>query len=326
MVIFRGFDTDKDVPDLSGKVIVLTGGTSSPHPSPSFPTDRYGLGTSGVGKTAIEHLAKHNPSHIYFTGRNVPSADALIASCPDPSHLTFVQVDLTSLDSVRAAAERILTDTDRLDILIANAGIMATPLGQTKDGYEIQFGTNHVGNAALALRLLPLMKRTAELSESDVRFVAVTSLGARSASSIDFGTIKTTQEDLRFGTWGRYGQSKLANVLFARELARRYPQITSLAIHPGVVNTRLVTNLGFWKWLFVRAANPGGLITPEEGGVNSVWAATGRGVRRKCDGQRRVAFFEPVGKAYAGHAACFDEGLMKRLWEWTEKEVGVKAP
>ena len=233
---------------------------------------------------------------------------------------------LDSLASVKEAADKIVQQTDRVDIVIANAGIMAVPPALSKDGYEIQFATNHIGNAALTLQVLPLMLKTAKMPGADVRFVALTSSGYRGhpKQGVDFATLKTTQESMALGAWGRYGQSKLANILFARQLARRYPSITSLAIHPGVVNTELVTELGWANWLLVRTTNPH-LLKPEQGAVNTVWAATGKDVRTRL-GKEKVALYEPVGKKHAGAKTCFDEKLMKDLWEWTEREVGVQAP
>lgn len=248
----------------------------------------------------------------------------MLAALPPGVKATFLACDLGSLASIRAAAERFADA--RLDVFIANAGVMAVDAGLTADGYEVQFGTNHVGNAALLLRLLPVMRRTAAQPGADVRFVALTSLGYRGhpGEGIRFATLRTPQEDMPLGTWGRYGQSKLANVAFAMELARREPAITSVAVHPGVVRTELVTELGFWKRALVYVTNPLGLMTPEQGGCNTAWAAAAPGVRAEV-AKGKAALFEPVGKAHAGDAACWDEKLAKELWEWTEKEVGVKA-
>jgi NAD(P)-dependent dehydrogenase (short-subunit alcohol dehydrogenase family) len=247
-------------------------------------------------------------------------------------------MELASLASVKAAAEKVLTLITRLDIFIANAGIIAPP-GVTTDGYEIQFGTNHLGNAALTLHLLPLLLATAKsVPNADVRFVALTSLGYRGhpQEGVRFDTIRTPQADLlpALGDWGRYGQSKLANILFARELSRRYGEthgITSCAVHPGVVETDFVTELGFWNRALVRVTQLNRLITPAQGGVNTVWAATSPDVKAKLQGiggrkGGRVAFFEPVGRPNSGQDRCFDEALMKKLWEWTEEQVGIKAP
>jgi NAD(P)-dependent dehydrogenase (short-subunit alcohol dehydrogenase family) len=292
------------------------------------------LGTGGVGKTAVIELAKHHPARIIFTGRNQPAADEVISTCQaiDRSvQVTFLPCDLTSLESIRRAADAF--DADRLDVFVANAGVMAQPPGQTKDGYETQFGVCHVGNSALLLRLLPVMLRTKrEDPGADVRFVAVTSLGfgGHPAEGIDFPSLKTDGSNVRFGTWGRYGQAKLANILMAHELARRHPEITSLGVHPGVVKTELVTNLGWAHRLMVFVTNPR-LMTPRQGCYNTLWAATGKGVPEKVRGQAKggkkdgAAFWVPVGKVHKGDAKCWDGELAKRLWEWTEQEVGVRG-
>ncbi|EGR48315.1 uncharacterized protein TRIREDRAFT_41312, partial [Trichoderma reesei QM6a] len=308
-----------DVPNLAGKVILITGG-------------------NGIGKQTVLELAKHNPSHIYFTGRNTLSAATVISqSNLSPQSITFIPCDLASLESVRQAAETHFKH-DRLDIFIANAGILAVPPGLTKDGYEIQFGTNHLGNAALLLRLLPVMLRTAGdfvpdaekeeegEKEKDVRFVAVTSLGyfTHPVNGIDFAGLKTKQENLLLGKWARYGQSKLANVLFARELGKRFPQITSVAVHPGVVKTEMITRLGLVDRVLTWGMSPLGMLTPREGAYNTLWAATAADVRgrmRKGDEGGEVALFEPVGRPHAGSAKCRSDELAGRLWEWTVEEV-----
>ncbi|KAM5341855.1 hypothetical protein ACJ41O_014886 [Fusarium nematophilum] len=292
MPSYCGFDPEKDISNLSGKVILVTGGTA------------------GIGRSAILTLARHGPSHIYFTGRSSTSASSLIQALGSvPS--TFLECDLASLASVRAAASKF--QHDRLDVFVANAGIMAVDAGVTEDGVEVQFGVNHLGNAALLLHLLPIMLSTAEKPGSDVRYVAVTSLGYRGHPNqgIDFATLHSPQEDIRFGTWGRYGQSKFANIVFAKELGRRYPQIKSLAVHPGVIATGLVTELGFWKRMFVYVTNPR-MMGVEEGGYNTAWAAAGRIER-----EEGVALYEPVGRANGGDGKCFDEELGRELWEWT---------
>ncbi|KAH6886404.1 oxidoreductase [Thelonectria olida] len=307
MTSYCGFNPEKDLPDLSGKVILITGGTR------------------GVGKTALLHLAAKSPAHVYFTGRSQAAADSVLAALPANVPATFLSCDLTSLESIRLAAEHF--SHDRLDIFIANAGVMAVDASLTKDGFEMQFGVNHIGNAALLLRLLPVMRRTAAQQGSDVRYVALTSRGYRGhpREGVRFASLRTTQEDMPMGTWGRYGQSKLANIVFAHEVARRYPEMAALAVHPGVVETELVTGLTFWKKMLVRVTNPMGLMTPEQGGMNTAWAAAGGDVRGKIAEGEKVAFFEPVGRGNGGDAICLDEKLGRELWEWTEGVVGVKA-
>lgn len=145
-----------------------------------------------------------------------------------------------SIHSIKAAATTFLASVSRLDILMLNAGIMACPPGLTKESFEVQFGTNHMGHAFLVKLLLPLLLGTAAASPGiDVRVVSVSSVAHKFCPSvgIDFGVLKTPADGM--ATNDRYGQSKLANVLFIGELARRYPQLTSVAIHPGTVKTDL---------------------------------------------------------------------------------------
>lgn len=127
---------------------------------------------------------------------------------------------------------------------------MATPPALTADGYEIQFGTNHMGHALLIKHLLPLLETTAD-GYGDARVVSLTSLGAGIIRDpgIDFGQFKTTM-DRGFGAqWTRYGFSKLANILYSQQLAKRHPRITTASVHPGVIKTDLVGTLGFWERL-----------------------------------------------------------------------------
>ncbi|KAL3433238.1 hypothetical protein BDV09DRAFT_186837 [Aspergillus tetrazonus] len=233
------FSPEKDIPNLLGKVILITGGTA------------------GLGAAAVIHLAKHSPAHIYISGRNAKSADVVIQQAQKSgTKVSFLACDLASLDSVKKAADTILAQESRLDLLMCNAGIMAVPPGKTSDGYEVQFGTNHLGHALLIQKCLPLLQQTAALPGADVRVVILTSLGFRMhpSAGIVFSDLKSEQNFTAFGSWIRYGQSKLANILYARELARRYPSITSVSVHPGVVGTGLVENLGWAKRTCVQPA------------------------------------------------------------------------
>lgn len=218
---------------------------------------------------------------------------------------------------MKQAAESFLAQESRLDILMCNAGIMATPPGLTADGYEIQFGTNHLGHALLIRKLLPLLQTSAEAA--DVRIILLTSLGFKMhpGGGIVFDAVRTKQEFSAFGGWIRYGQSKLANLLYARELARRYPTITSISVTPGVVNTGLVENLGRFNRAFVWVTNLGQLMKPEEGAYNQLWAST-IAKHTLQNGQ----FYEPVGVlSNKLDKASQDAALAKRLWDWTEEAL-----
>ncbi|KAI9150064.1 oxidoreductase, short-chain dehydrogenase reductase family [Paramyrothecium foliicola] len=308
MAPFSGFDP-ADIPDLTDKVILVTGGTG------------------GIGRTTVLELARHNPGHVYFTGRNAAAAESLIGACAaeaslPASRLTFVPCDHASLESVGAAAARFAHD--RLDVFVANAGVHTSDAATTADGLEVHFGVNHVGNAALLLRLLPVMLRTAAAT-GDARFVSVASFAYVVApwGGIQFDSLRTPQAGMLHGTWGRYGQSKLANILFARALARRCPQLTSVALHPGIIRTSMVDNMGalsrFWLW-----AGNNGFITEEQGSYNTLWAATAPDVKQKME-DSRAAYVWPVGKMANGTPRARDDELADKLWAWTEEVVGITA-
>ena len=197
---------------------------------------------------------------------------------------------------------------------------MATPPALLTDGYEIQFATNHLGHALLIRRLLPTLQATAQ-AHGDARIINLTSVAhnMHPKSGINFTTLKTKQEDLGTAagaSWARYGQSKLANLLYADELTRRYPAVTSTAVHPGVVETELVTkHLSFAKRLGLRLNFLGKSKTyPEEGAKNQTWAATASGVQSG-------TYYVPVGVKGRREKLGANEDLARRLWEWTEREL-----
>jgi NAD(P)-dependent dehydrogenase (short-subunit alcohol dehydrogenase family) len=275
------FNPDNDIPPLTGKVILITGGTFFSTLQAFFLTLHQLrpllIGTGGLGKGSVLALAKHDPDHIYFTGRNVQRAQAVIAEAQKAipgSRLTFLQCDFASLAATKAGMQMFALD--RLDVLVCNAGVMAQPAQTSKDGYEIQFATNHLAHALLIKLLLPIMLQTAELHGSDVRIITLTSVGWRGypKGGVVFQTLNSTQDFGALGPWRRYGQSKLANILYAAELARQHPQLTCVSVHPGVVATDLVNTLGVRDKLMVYAGNKWKLNTESEGVLNQLWAAT----------------------------------------------------
>jgi NAD(P)-dependent dehydrogenase (short-subunit alcohol dehydrogenase family) len=268
----------------------------------------------------VLELAAHNPAHILFTGRNAKAAEDVIGRGLKGVKLTFIACDTANNSSVKSAAENILsTIPDRLDVLVCCAGIMAKPAGVSKDGFEIHFATNQLGHSILVRKLLPLLEKTASLPGADVRIVMVTSLAWKGTPSggIQFDKLRSEQDLPVLGPWLRYGQSKLANLLYARELAERYPNILSFAIHPGVVKTSLVTDLSWSQKLLVYIPNIGQMLTPEQGTYNLLWAVTA-----KKEGIKRGGFYVPVGKLSEEKTKpSEDPALRKKLWDWTEEEI-----
>ena len=226
--------TTNDIPDLSGRLAIITGATGG-----------LGLETSLVlaGKGAEVVLAARNPA-------KGAEAERLIRSRHANAAVRFELLDLASLASVRAFAERHLATGRPIDILIDNAGVMALPTRQTTvDGFEMQFGTNYLSHFALVGRLLPL------LIAAKARVVQLSSVAHRS------GHIRL--DDLNYQThyspWPVYQQSKLAMLMFALELQRRSDAngwgLTSVAAHPGFARTDLIANGHAGKpGLFARGA------------------------------------------------------------------------
>ena len=279
------------------------------------------VGNAGLGKLTIEVLARHFPSRIYLVGRNAAKCNAAIESIKstNPSApVRFLECDLASLASVAIAARNFTSENKRLDILICNAGLMDTNPGLTSDGYEKLFGINYLGHALLIKLLLPTMELTSTAEHTDVRIVSLTSTAAAIYpwGGIQFDQLHTTQPSLLFGAWHRYGQSKLAVLLHAVELARRHPAVTIVAVHPGAVKTDMVGNLSWANRALVYATNIGRMLSPEEGVLNPLWAATAPRADVESGG-----YYEPVGqrgkldKQWQGHS------LTERLWNWTQMEL-----
>ncbi|KAK9415118.1 putative NAD(P)-binding protein [Seiridium unicorne] len=265
------FNPETDIPSLTGKTVMVTGGNN------------------GLGLQSVLHFARAG-AKVYMCSRSTTKANAVISSInsTNPSaDIHVLELELGSLESVKTAAQAFLSANDRLDILMLNAGIMAVPEGIIKDGYEIQFGTNHLGHAALAKCLLPLMVQTAAQPGSD-------------------------------GPWGRYGHSKLANIYFVKELAKHYPQILSVAVHPGGVKG---TGLGdtvratsqSWLTQVALAITKKLMMSVEEGVRGQLWASV---ADRTEVGAGKVYY--PVGKEHKGRELVNDERQVDALWDWTE--------
>ncbi|WQF87935.1 Putative short-chain dehydrogenase/reductase SDR, NAD(P)-binding domain superfamily [Colletotrichum destructivum] len=295
------FDQSKDMPNLEGKVIFVTGGTN------------------GLGKQAVLEFARHKPAQLWLAARNPTVAEQTIQEIrmevPD-APIQYVQLDLASFASIRSAFNTFQEKSKRLDILMLNAGITAAPCGLTDDGYEIQFGTNYLGGVLLTKLLLPTLLATTKKPSADTRVVFLGSEAASMAPSegILFDSLKTEIE--KEGAWVKYGQSKLAVILYARELARRNPELKVSAVHPGFVDTNWAES---WKSssFFLRALYPlmrMASIGVEDGVRNQLWASVSPDVISG-------TYYVPVGQPGHKDGVLVNNALGARLWEWTEAEL-----
>jgi NAD(P)-dependent dehydrogenase (short-subunit alcohol dehydrogenase family) len=294
------------VPDQTGRVAVVTGATS------------------GTGFEAARILAACRAT-VVLACRNLPKAEeaARRIQALHPGARVEVQVlDLASLTSVRRASADLLARFDRLDLLLNNAGVMVPPHGKTEDGFELQLGTNHFGPFALTGLLLERL-----LATPGSRVVTMSSGAHRSgriyADDMDF--------DGGYRAWAAYGQSKLANLLFAYELQRRLEAAgsttRSVAAHPGWARTELQRHAGWIRWL--RALGLEALLSQEAfGGAQPLLrAATDPAVT---GGE----YFGPSGfqelkgapVRVRSTARSRDEGLQRWMWRRSEQRTGVVYP
>jgi NAD(P)-dependent dehydrogenase (short-subunit alcohol dehydrogenase family) len=210
--------TEENIPDQAGRVVLITGANS------------------GIGYEAARALAQHGAT-VVMACRSRAKADDAVAriSETDPSGTTeILEMDLSDLDSVKHAADEFLSTHDHLDVLINNAGLMATPEQRTAQGFEMQFGVNHVGHYVLTGLLLDVLKDT-----PGSRIVSISSQGHR-PGKINFDDLNSEKS---YSPWPAYFQSKLANLLFTRELQRRLADagddVIAVAAHPGGTSTNL---------------------------------------------------------------------------------------
>ncbi|KAJ5190955.1 NAD(P)-binding protein [Penicillium cinerascens] len=309
-----------DIPSLKDKVILVTGGNE------------------GLGKESVFQLATRSPAKIYLAARNPSKAEAAIAEIkqragPECAPIQLLSLDLSSLDSVKKAAAEVTANESRLDLLIANAGVMGAG-GVTEDGYELQFGVNHMGHALLIRSLLPLMQETAQregISAGETRCVILSSSAESFAPASIYPFDELKSDYASAGMWAKYGISKMANLHYASQLAIHYPEaktgIRFVSVHPGGVITNLGDTLNNWPKTerVVRkfAAMLLNLKPVEEEGVrNQLWAATcpdgmGDGLKAPESG----GFYYPVGIAGKGSKTAYNKAKADELWEWTEKEL-----
>ncbi|KAG8879218.1 hypothetical protein FRB98_005786 [Tulasnella sp. 332] len=312
----------RDIPDLTGKVALVTGGNA------------------GIGLYTVAELVKHG-AKVYMGSRSESRATGAMSQLKAEGYLegtkgevVWQKLDISKPALARASAEEFLQRETRLDILVHNAGLSASPEHFQKVDPETAISaimsTNHLGPFALTATLLPLLKKTAEAPGSDVRIVTVTSKAYSMAKKVSW---KSTEEWLFksggfLNNTGFYGTTKLANILFSKELQRRLDaegsDVISISIHPGEVATAMADEF-FGGWALSRLMNVifkfmGWYLTPQEGAYNSLFAATAPIVRKEKT-RYAGAFLIPFGVWKEASSEANDPVAAQELWDTSERVV-----
>jgi NAD(P)-dependent dehydrogenase (short-subunit alcohol dehydrogenase family) len=297
-----------DIPDQRGRTAVVTGANGG-----------LGLATAralaAAGAEVV--IAARNPE------RAAEAKERIQAAVP-AAGLTIVELDLGSLDSVKGAAEEMLASHESIDLLVNNAGVMGIPEGRTADGFEMQFGVDHLGHFALTARLLPAL-----LKAPAARVVTVTSTAHHMGRAVN---PDNPNLDGRYGPWRAYGQAKLANFHFGLGLDRLFRDAgapaASLIAHPGLSNTELQavsveeTGGGLSQRFFLILARTVGM-SPGEGALSQLRAATDPGARGgEFYGPLFVNSGPPVRKPVLRRLGM--SRAIEQLWQVSERETNLE--
>ena len=290
--------------DLTGKICVITGASS------------------GLGRESARALAATG-AHVIMAGRNgddLAATETWVREHVPAATLSKVHLDLASLAGIAAAAAQIQDLTGAVHVLMNNAGVMFTPFGRTADGFEMQFGTNHLGHFELTRALLPAL-----VAADGARIVNLSSAGHR-MGDVDFDDPNWERRD--YDKFVAYGASKTANVLHAVELDRRLRDngVRALAVHPGIVATSLARHMSSDDFAALGTVktverDPAArrvdvsreFVPPEMGAATQVWAA----VSDELDGQGGIYLSDCRVATAASYAV--DEARALALWDLSER-------
>ncbi|GES65927.1 short-chain dehydrogenase [Aspergillus terreus] len=283
--------------------------------------------SSGLGVETARALAKTGAT-LYLTARDVKKAKVALGNVLDRDNVHLLTLDLSSLESVKACAADFLSRSSSLNILIENAGVMAPPEGRTKEGFETQFGTNHLGHFLLFLLLKPVLLASST-PEFHSRVVILSSSGHRD-SEVNFENINLEGE---YHPLKAYGQSKTANLWTANHIERKYGThgLHAFSVHPGLVMTDLMRHIPRDQ-VKMQAKNKdliSWLKTPEQGAATTVWAAVSASLEsfggkylEDCHISKPYREgTDPWGPGYAPWA--YDNEKEAKLWSLSLRSVGM---
>jgi NAD(P)-dependent dehydrogenase (short-subunit alcohol dehydrogenase family) len=290
--------TEKNIPNQSGKIAIVTGSSS------------------GIGYEAARILAKKNAT-VIIAVRNLEKGEyarSKIKSENPDANLDIIKLDLADLSLVKSFVNEFKSKYNKLDMLINNAGVMIPPYTKTKDGFELQFGTNHLGHFALTLQLLDVIEKT-----PNARIVNVSS-GAHKYGKINFDDLNWEERDYK--AWKAYGDSKIANLYFTKVLAEKVAKknIQVTAAHPGWTATELQRHSGMIEFLNSIFAMP-----QEQGALTTLRAAVDIDAKSG-------DYFGPNGwQEWRGYpvkvepnSLAKDKKIANKLWDVSEELTGIK--
>ncbi|WP_298300954.1 SDR family NAD(P)-dependent oxidoreductase [uncultured Erythrobacter sp.] len=299
--------------DLSGKTVLVTGGSS------------------GLGQETARAMAA-KAAHVVITARNPTQMDEAVAAIKGETPGARVETltcDLASLKSIKKAGTQANQRFDKIDVLINNAGVMACPKTQTADGFEMQFGTNHLGHFALTKQLMPLIEAGSDAQGSG-RIVNLSSRGHHICpADLDDPNFETGE----YAPWVSYGRSKTANILFTKGLEDRYGDkgIHAYAVHPGGINTNLSRHLSdkAEQELIknVTASDPNFKFKSiPQGAATQVWAATASELEGRggvyCE-DCNIAKVDDISRNSGVRSYALDKASADQLWALSEQMTGA---
>jgi len=296
---YKSTFSTQDIPDLTGKVIIVTGANT------------------GIGKETARVLLAHG-AKVYIAARNQAQSEDTIRQLKQETgnEATYLKLDLANLKVVKAAAEEFLSKENQLHVLFNNAGVMFSPIEQlTADGYDLQFGTNVLGHYYFTKLLLPTMIATAKATSDGKARIVNTSSSGQLFGRLDFDTFKDSPARQKSTPTSLYSQSKFGNVVVALELARRYGDqgIVSTSLNPGNIRSDLQRHMPS----FVRfVANNTFLYDVSFGALTQLYAGTmpeAAGLNGK--------YLIPWARVGKPLEATRDPELGERLWNWLEEQV-----